>query len=58
MAASAHLKGWASAIVFDDQSYSAMGNDVRLYSHGYDVTAPRYDIDVASSASMVTITSG
>lgn len=58
VAASAHLKGWASAIVFDDQSYSAMGNDVRLYSHGYDVTAPRYDIDVASSASMVTITSG
>jgi DNA-binding MarR family transcriptional regulator len=57
VAARAHLKGWASAIVFDDQSYSAVGNDVRLYSPGYDATAPRYDIDIASSASMVTITS-
>jgi hypothetical protein len=35
-----------------------VGNNVRLHSPGYDVTAPRYDIDVASSASMVTITAG
>jgi DNA-binding MarR family transcriptional regulator len=58
VAARVHLKGWASAFVFDDQTFSAVGNDVRLQSQGFDPTAPYYDIEVASSASMVTITSG
>jgi hypothetical protein len=58
VAARAHLKGWASAFVFDDQTFSNLGNDVRLQSSGFDPTAPYYDIEVASSASMVTITSG
>lgn len=58
VAARVHLKGWASAFVFDDQTFSALGNDARLQSSGFDPTAPYYDIDVASSASMVTITSG
>ncbi len=58
VAARAHLKGWVSMFVFDDQTFSAVGNNVRLHSPGYDLTAPRYDIDVASSASMVTITAG
>ncbi len=57
VAARVHLKGWASMFVFDDQTFSNLGNDVRLHSPGYDGTAPGYDIEVASSASMVTITS-
>jgi DNA-binding MarR family transcriptional regulator len=58
VAARVHLKGWASVFVFDDQTFSNMGNNVRLQSSGYEATAPYYDIEVASSASMVTITSG
>jgi hypothetical protein len=58
VAAQVHLKGWASAFVFDDQTFSNMGNNVRLQSSGYEATAPYYDIEVLSSASMVTITSG
>jgi DNA-binding MarR family transcriptional regulator len=58
VAARAHLKGWVSEFVFDDQTFSDVGNDVRLQSPGYEATAPCYDIEVASSASMVTITSG
>ena len=58
VAARVHLKGWASALVFDDQTFSDVGNDVRLQSPGFDPTAPCYDIEVTSSASMVTITSG
>lgn len=58
VAARAHLKGWASAFVFDDQTFSNMGNNVQLQSSGFDTAAPYYDIEVASSASMVTITSG
>jgi DNA-binding MarR family transcriptional regulator len=58
VAARAHLKGWASMFVFDDQTFSDLGNDVRLQSPGFDPAAPCYDIEVASSASMVTITSG
>lgn len=51
-----HLKGWVSHFVFDDQTFSDVGNDVRLQSPGYNATAPHYDIEVSSSASMVTIT--
>ncbi len=52
-----HLKGWVSTFLFDDETFSAVGNNVRLQSKGYDATDQRYDIEVASSASMVTITS-
>ena len=55
--ARAHLKGWASTFIFDEQTFSYVGNDVRLQSQGYEADAPHYDIEVASSASMVTITS-
>ncbi len=51
-----HLKGWVSTFEFDDQTFSNMGNDVRLESRDFDASAPHYDIEVASSASMVTIT--
>jgi len=57
VAVRAHLKGWASAVVFDDQTASDMGNNVWLQSSGFEPTAPYYNIEVASSASMVTITS-
>lgn len=57
-AARVHLKGWASVLVFDEQHFSDLGNDVRLQSPDYDVNAPYYDIEVASSTSMVTITAG
>ena len=58
VAARVHLKGWATEFVFDDQSFSAVGNDVRLQSPGFDPAAPYYDIEVASSANHLTITSG
>ncbi len=58
VAARAHLKGWVTEFVFDDQVFSAMGNNVRLQSNGYETATQGYDIEVASSASMVTITSG
>jgi DNA-binding MarR family transcriptional regulator len=57
VAARVHLKGWASTFVFDDQTFSDLGNDVRLQSSGFEPSAPYYDIEVASSVSMVTITS-
>lgn len=57
-AARIHLKGWASEFVFDDQAFSALGNDVRLQSQGFDSAAAFYDIEVDSSASHLTITAG
>jgi DNA-binding MarR family transcriptional regulator len=53
-----HLKGWASQMIFDDQAFSNLGSDVRLHSPDFEPTAVGYDIDVASSASMVDITTG
>jgi len=58
VAALVHLKGWVSTFIFDDHTFSNVGNDVRLQSQDFDSTAPCYDIEVASSASMVTITAG
>jgi hypothetical protein len=58
VAARAYLKGWVSSFIFDHQTLSNVGNNVRLQSSDFDPTAPYYDIEVASSASMVTITTG
>ena len=58
VAARAHLKGWVSTFVFDDQAFSDVGNNVWLQSSGFEPTAPHYDIEVASSASTITIISG
>jgi DNA-binding MarR family transcriptional regulator len=58
VAARVHLKGWAAEFVFDDQTFSAVGNDVQLQSQGFDPAAPYYDIEVPSSASQLAITSG
>lgn len=55
VAVRAYLKGWGSAFVFDDQTHT--GNDVWLQSSGFEPIAPYYSIEVASSGSMVTITS-
>jgi DNA-binding MarR family transcriptional regulator len=58
VAARVHFKGWVSALVFDEQTFSGAGNNVRLQSSGFDPTAPRYDIEVTSYANTITITSG
>ena len=58
VAARAHLKGWVSTFVFEDQTFSNMGNNARLHSAGFDSAAPYYDIEITSSASMITITAG
>src|SRR6266568_1828036 len=58
VAARVHLKGWASTFAFDDQIFSNLGNDVRMQSPGYAAGAPGYDIEILSSVSMVTVTSG
>jgi DNA-binding MarR family transcriptional regulator len=58
VAARVHLQGWASEFVFDDQTFSAVGNNVRLQSPDFDPAITYYDIEVASSASQLTITSG
>ncbi|MGI8912650.1 MAG: MarR family winged helix-turn-helix transcriptional regulator, partial [Chloroflexota bacterium] len=57
VAARVHIKGWVSTFVFDDQTFN-VAKDVRQQSPGYEATAQRYDIEVSSSASMVTITTG
>ena len=58
VAAHVHLKGWVSKLVFDDQTISGAGNNMRLQSSDFDPTAPYYDIEIASYANIVTITSG
>ena len=55
VAVRAHLEGWGSVCVFDDQTH--MGNSGWVQSSGFEPTAPYYNIEVASSGSMVTITS-
>lgn len=57
VAVRAHLKGWVSEFIFDDQTFSSVGNDMRLQSPGFQGTGPYYDIEVASSASEVIISS-
>ncbi len=51
-----HLKGWVSELVFDEQTFSGVGNNTRLQSVGFDPTVPCYDLEVASYASRVIIT--
>jgi DNA-binding MarR family transcriptional regulator len=57
VAARAHLKGWVSTFIFDDQHFGDVGNNAWLQSTDFDPTASYFDIEVASSASTVTITS-
>ena len=54
-AAQVHLKGWASKLDFDGQTSSNVGNNLWLQSSDYDPSGPYYAIELASSASSVTI---
>ena len=58
VAARVHLKGWATEFAFDEQTFTAVGNDLRLQSQGFDPATPFYDIEIDSSAAYLTITSG
>lgn len=58
VAARVTFKGWASALVFDEQTFSVAGNIAQLQSPGFGPTVPYYDIDITSYANTVTITSG
>lgn len=55
IAARAHLKGWGSVLVFDNQTH--IGNDTWVQSSGFEPVAPCYTIEIASTGSMVRITS-
>jgi DNA-binding MarR family transcriptional regulator len=57
VAARVHLKGWLSMVVFDDHTYSDMGNNAMLHSADFTTTGPHYSFDIASAASEITITS-
>jgi DNA-binding MarR family transcriptional regulator len=57
VAARVRLTGWVSELVFDDQTWSGVGNNARLQSPGYDPTAPCYDIEVTGYSNRITITS-
>jgi len=54
-AAQVHLKGWASKLDVDGQASSNVGNNVWLQSSDYDPSGPYYAIELASSASSVTV---
>jgi DNA-binding MarR family transcriptional regulator len=58
VAARVHLKGWAAEFAFDNQTFSAVGNDVQLQSQGYEGIGPCYDIDISGSSSKATIIAG
>lgn len=49
------MKGGASALTFDEQSFDAVGGRVQLQSPGYDGTTDRYDIEISGGASEITI---
>jgi len=58
VAARVRVKGWASALTFDDQIFGDMVTDVRLQSPGYEDAPRRYDIVVSGSGSQFTLTTG
>jgi DNA-binding MarR family transcriptional regulator len=58
IAARVHIKGWASTVVFDDQTYDYLRKNVYMHSRNFAATDPYYDVEIASSASQVTITTG
>jgi hypothetical protein len=53
----AHLsvKGGASKLTFDEQSFDAVGGKLRLRSPGYDSVSDRYEIEVSGGASKITV---
>ncbi len=57
VASRAHLKGWVSELVFDEQTWSGVGNNAQLQSTGFHPTVPGFDIEVTGHANMVRIAS-
>jgi DNA-binding MarR family transcriptional regulator len=55
VAARAQLKGWGAGILFDKQTVSEMSADMRAQSPDYDDAALSYDIEMAGSGSMMTV---
>ncbi len=55
VAARVRVKGWASALTFDDRTFGDMVTDVRLQSPGYEDAPQRYDIIVSGSGSQFTL---
>lgn len=51
-----HLKGWSTQLIFDDQTYTNAGNDMRLQSPNYVGATQRYDIEISASASTIRVT--
>lgn len=49
------MKGGASKLTFDEQSFDALGGKVRLQSPGYDEASDRYEIEVSGGASELTV---
>ena len=49
------MKGGASKLAFDEQSFDAVGGKVRLQSPGYEGASDRYEIEISGGASEVTI---
>lgn len=56
IAARVQLRGWGSALAFDDQTSTGMSSDEWLQSPNYDDTAQRYDVEASGSGSVFTIT--
>jgi DNA-binding MarR family transcriptional regulator len=56
VAARVQVKGWVAETIFDDQTISGAGNNMRLQSPGYDPTAPGYTIEITSYATRVAVT--
>jgi DNA-binding MarR family transcriptional regulator len=50
-----NLKGGASKLTFDGQSFDAVGGKVRLQSAGYEGALDRYDIEISGGASEISI---
>ena len=56
VAARVHLTGWSTVLTFDGENFTGLGANQRLLSANYTKTAPHYEIEVTTSASMVTVT--
>ena len=49
------VKGGASKLTFDEQSFDALGGKVRLQSPGYEGATDRYEIELSGGASELTV---
>ena len=49
------VKGGASKLTFDEQSFDALGGKVRLQSPGYGVASDRYEIEISGGASELSV---